>query len=85
MYINSLCSVEDESKVVNAVVHGIIMNIEMPFPLPNPDACQNCGITCPLSKSTEYKYVATLPVLKSYPKVTKNYPLYIVFRLKKIA
>lgn len=54
---------------VTTVVHGIIMGVEMPFPLPNPNACVNSGLECPLTKGTNYDYVATLPVLKSYPKV----------------
>lgn len=63
-------SVNDEIKEVTAIVHGVIMGIEMPFPLQHPDGCTNCGLSCPLSKSAEYEYQATLEVLKSYPKVS---------------
>lgn len=41
----------------------------MPFPLQNPDGCVDSGLVCPLNKGTTYEYVATLPVLKAYPKV----------------
>lgn len=60
---------EADIKNVTTVVHGVILGVEMPFPLQNPDACLNSGITCPLENDTNYEYVQTLPVLKSYPKV----------------
>ncbi|KOX75392.1 Protein NPC2 like protein [Melipona quadrifasciata] len=61
---------KDVSKVT-AVVHGIIMNISIPFPLPNPNACETAdsGIQCPLKKGDTLYYKNTLTVLKSYPKV----------------
>lgn len=52
-------------------VHGIIMGVPMPFPLENPNACSN-GLTCPLEKDKTTHYTASLPVLKSYPKVDFN-------------
>ncbi|CAG9123017.1 Ecdysteroid-regulated 16 kDa protein [Plutella xylostella] len=59
-----------EVKSVEAVVHGIIMSLPVPFPLPQPDACKDSGISCPAPSGTKVSYRATLPVLKSYPKVT---------------
>lgn len=50
-------------------VHGIIMNLPVPFPLPQPDACKESGMTCPLPAGKEVNYKATLPILKSYPKL----------------
>ncbi|XP_059045099.1 ecdysteroid-regulated 16 kDa protein [Achroia grisella] len=50
-------------------VHGVIMNLPVPFPLPQPNACQDTGLKCPLKAGTKVSYKATLPVLKSYPKV----------------
>lgn len=50
-------------------MHGIILGVEMPFPLQNPNGCVDSGLTCPLSKESTYSYVASLQVLKSYPKV----------------
>ncbi len=55
-------------ETLTAIVHGTVLGIEMPFPLPQPNACES-GVECPLTKSKKYEYVATLPVLKSYPKV----------------
>ncbi|KAL5278238.1 NPC2 family protein [Megaselia abdita] len=60
---------EDVSEVTT-VVHGKIMGVEMPFILQNPNACEDSGLKCPLTKDSTYQYQATLPVLKSYPKVT---------------
>ncbi|XP_034101125.1 NPC intracellular cholesterol transporter 2 homolog a [Drosophila albomicans] len=58
------------ASAVKTVVHGKVLGIEMPFPLSNPDACQDSGLKCPLEKNETYRYTATLPVLKSYPKVS---------------
>lgn len=69
-YVASL----DECTKITAVVHGIVMGIEMPFGLPNSDGCVNCGVTCPIRKGTNYEYSTTLPVLKAYPKV---FPFYV--------
>lgn len=63
---------QDEIPEVKTVVHGIIMGMEMPFPLPNPDACKDSGITCPLKKDQNYEYIASLPVMRAYPKVMAN-------------
>lgn len=54
---------------MTTVVHGIIMGVEMPFPLTNPNACVDSGLACPLEKEKSYEYAQTLPVLRSYPKV----------------
>ncbi len=63
-----LDTVDQCSKVI-AVVHGVVMGIEMPFTLPNSDGCVDSGLTCPINKGSTYEYSTTLPVLKSYPKV----------------
>ncbi|KAG7197334.1 hypothetical protein KM043_018447 [Ampulex compressa] len=59
---------------VKAVVHGIIMDVPMPFPLPNADACSypQSGITCPVQKDETYTYRAELPVKQSYPRLSLN-------------
>jgi ML domain len=54
---------------VKAVVHGIIMGMDVPFQLPQPDACVDSGVACPVAPGKSYRYTATLPVLKVYPKV----------------
>jgi len=54
-----------------SIVHGIIAKIPIPFPLPEPDACNTAGsgLTCPLKAATQYKYTSTIPVLKEYPSL----------------
>lgn len=64
-----LAAVEGDAQTVTTVVHGIIMGVEMPFPLQNPNGCVDSGLECPLSKESAYEYVASLSVLRSYPKV----------------
>lgn len=58
---------------MTAVCHGIVMGVEMPFPLTNSNGCADSGLDCPLKKGTEYAYVATLPVLQAYPKVSSEF------------
>ncbi|XP_022226983.1 NPC intracellular cholesterol transporter 2 homolog a [Drosophila obscura] len=60
----------EEATAVKTVVHGKVLGIEMPFPLANPNACVNSGLKCPLEKGASYRYTATLPVLRTYPKVS---------------
>nr|XP_019531777.2 NPC intracellular cholesterol transporter 2 homolog a [Aedes albopictus] len=60
---------DEQLPELKAVVHGIILGMEVPFNLPNPDGCKDSGLECPLTAGTEYKYSTTLPVLKQYPKV----------------
>lgn len=62
-------SSEDLSEL-KAVVHGIILGMEVPFKLPNDNGCKDSGLQCPLTKETSYRYSTTLPVLKQYPKVS---------------
>jgi hypothetical protein len=63
-----LPTVENTSKV-KAVVHGIIAGVPMPFPFPQPDACQNSGLACPLVSGQDYVYNTQIPISSSYPKV----------------
>ncbi|XP_029037118.1 NPC intracellular cholesterol transporter 2 homolog a-like [Osmia bicornis bicornis] len=62
---------KDVSKVT-AVVHGIIMDIPVPFPLADANACDTAdsGLTCPLAKGGSFQYKNTLPIHKSYPKMS---------------
>ncbi|GFS06324.1 epididymal secretory protein E1 [Elysia marginata] len=41
----------------------------VPFPLGNPDACKDSGLTCPVAPNTNVNYTPVLAVLKAYPKV----------------
>ncbi|XP_046370785.1 NPC intracellular cholesterol transporter 2-like [Haliotis rufescens] len=52
-----------------AVVHGIIAGVPVPFPLDNPQACKDSGLTCPLKTGTGYKYKSVIPVKSYYPDV----------------
>ena len=52
------------------MVHGVVAGVPVPFPVPNPDGCKNCGLTCPLAANKEVSFAASIPVLKSYPEVS---------------
>ncbi|XP_050344377.1 ecdysteroid-regulated 16 kDa protein-like [Nymphalis io] len=58
-----------DAKALETVVHGIIMNLPVPFPLPQPDACKDSGLVCPIKSGEKVSYRSTMPILKSYPKV----------------
>uniref|UniRef100_A0A182UFI1 ML domain-containing protein n=1 Tax=Anopheles melas TaxID=34690 RepID=A0A182UFI1_9DIPT len=66
----SNCADSEDLSELKAVVHGIILGMEVPFKLPNADGCKDSGLECPLAKDTSYRYSTTLPVLKQYPKVS---------------
>ncbi|XP_017786615.1 PREDICTED: ecdysteroid-regulated 16 kDa protein-like [Nicrophorus vespilloides] len=69
----------ENSNALKSVVHGVVMDVPVPFDLPNDNACSNSGIECPISSGSTYSYLATLPVLKKYPRVTVD----IKWELKK--
>ena len=66
-----ICVDEKVEKLV-AVVHGIVAGIPVPFPLPNPNACKDSGLQCPLLSGKGVNYVATLPILDEYPAVSAD-------------
>ncbi|XP_054712583.1 NPC intracellular cholesterol transporter 2 homolog a-like [Uloborus diversus] len=54
------------TKTLKTSVHGIIANVPMPFPLPEPDACKT-GVTCPVTKGSTYIYKNNLAIRQIYP------------------
>uniref|UniRef100_A0A4Q8K1F4 U35-Deinotoxin-Dsu1a_1 n=1 Tax=Deinopis subrufa TaxID=1905329 RepID=A0A4Q8K1F4_DEISU len=60
---------KSESSSLMAVVHGVISNVPIPFPLPQPDACKS-GVSCPLKNGQSYTYNNSLNVRNSYPPVS---------------
>ncbi|XP_011300999.1 protein NPC2 homolog [Fopius arisanus] len=62
---------DEPVNVVKAVVHGILTGVPIPFPIAQPNACNNpeTGITCPLKKGGPFTYTKTFPILSQYPKV----------------
>uniref|UniRef100_A0A2K5VAB3 NPC intracellular cholesterol transporter 2 n=6 Tax=Cercopithecinae TaxID=9528 RepID=A0A2K5VAB3_MACFA len=57
-----------QSKSSKAVVHGILMGVPVPFPIPEPDGCKS-GINCPIQKDKTYSYLNKLPVKSEYPSI----------------
>ncbi|KAG5869448.1 hypothetical protein JTB14_026092 [Gonioctena quinquepunctata] len=64
-----------DSPSLTAVVAGVILSIETPFALPNPDGCVDSGVVCPLKADETYDYTATMPIDKNYPRVTVVYTM----------
>lgn len=56
---------------VNVHVHGVILDLPVPFPIDKPDACKDpdCGVQCPLHKDQEYHYTTTIFVQRKFPRV----------------
>ncbi|XP_055925692.1 NPC intracellular cholesterol transporter 2 homolog a-like [Argiope bruennichi] len=46
---------KEESKSVDAVVYGQVLDILLPFEVQQPDGCKS-GISCPLTDGTSYTY-----------------------------
>ena len=59
------------SASVTAFAYGEIMGQEIKWPIGQPDACLNSGLTCPLKNGNTYRYSITFPVSHSYPSVRK--------------
>jgi Niemann-Pick C2 protein len=62
---------EEDANKLTAVVHGIIANVPVPFPIDNPDACKDSNIGCPVKNGQHYLYKSTIFVKETYPKVDK--------------
>ncbi|KAK3719169.1 hypothetical protein RRG08_027352 [Elysia crispata] len=58
-----------ETKLTSKVAGKIGELPFVPFPLGNPDACKDSGLTCPVPANTNVNYQPVLEILKSYPKV----------------
>nr|Q28895.1 RecName: Full=NPC intracellular cholesterol transporter 2; AltName: Full=Epididymal secretory protein E1; Short=cE1; AltName: Full=Niemann Pick type C2 protein homolog; Flags: Precursor [Canis lupus familiaris]AAB34263.1 CE1 [Canis lupus familiaris] len=56
------------SQSSKAVVHGIVLGVAVPFPIPEADGCKS-GINCPIQKDKTYSYLNKLPVKNEYPSI----------------
>ncbi|KAF2895507.1 hypothetical protein ILUMI_10670 [Ignelater luminosus] len=63
-------NLKENVEKVKAVVHGVVLDVPVPFNLPNSDGCVDSGLKCPLQAGQDYTYETSLPVLKKYPRVT---------------
>ncbi|KAH9502302.1 NPC intracellular cholesterol transporter 2 a [Bulinus truncatus] len=69
LYMTQLATVND-SDVLASKVFGIVADIPVNFPLPNPDGCKDSGVNCPLVKGQTYTYTSSFDVLNLYPQIT---------------
>merc|ERR1711962_121329 len=51
-------------------VHGKVMGFWVPFSPPNPHACVNSGVKCPLVAGQKYEYSAALDIKSLYPSLS---------------
>lgn len=66
--VNVTFTSNTQSQNSTAVVHGILMAVRVPFPIPEPDGCKS-GISCPIQKTKTYSYLNKLPVKSEYPSI----------------
>jgi ML domain len=57
------------------LVYGVIARIDIPFPLPNPNACSNSNVACPVQAGQLYKYQNYIFVKEEYPSVSFDFLL----------
>ena len=50
-------------------VYGIIEGIKTPFPLDQPDICEDHGLECPLKPGVIYALEINLPIKSEYPSL----------------
>ncbi|XP_078000909.1 NPC intracellular cholesterol transporter 2-like [Glandiceps talaboti] len=58
----------ENATVATGVVHGLIADVPVPFPLPHPEACGS-SFNCPLQAGTMYRYNSSLAVKEEYPSL----------------
>jgi len=56
----------------------------IPFVLRPSDACGHYGFTCPVEKSAHEKLAFSLPVLKTYPKLSLSIVLKMLDERRKL-
>lgn len=66
--VNVTFASSTQSQSSKAVVHGIVLGVSIPFPIPEPDGCKS-GINCPIQKDKTYSYLNKLPVKNEYPSI----------------
>ncbi|KAH9519453.1 Ecdysteroid-regulated 16 kDa protein [Bulinus truncatus] len=65
----SFSSANDEDNLTSKVYGKIGDFPFVKFPLDNPNACVNSGLTCPIKGGAQQDYLPVLAVLQSYPSV----------------
>ncbi|KFM63622.1 Epididymal secretory protein E1, partial [Stegodyphus mimosarum] len=58
-----------DSESVRTVVHGTVNGISMPYPVPNPDACESGNLDCPLETGKQYSYLREVEIRNTYPSM----------------
>ena len=48
---------------------GIISGVKVPFPLPQPKACQDHGLDCPLKQGVQAELTISLAVKEAFPSI----------------
>lgn len=65
-------------KAVKVKVAGKINKLTVPFHISPDDACGRYGLTCPLEAGQNYTFKLSMPILRTYPKLSVD----VFLRLK---
>lgn len=62
---------DQDIQQVKVLVYGVMLDIPVPFPIDQPDACKDpdSGVQCPVHKDQEYHYTTMMLVQKKFPSV----------------
>lgn len=66
--INVTFSSNEVTANCTAVVHGVVLGVPVPFPLPEANGCKS-GVSCPLRAGATYTYLTKMPIKPEYPKM----------------
>lgn len=58
-------------------IYGKIGHVPIPFVIKPDNACGNYGFDCPVAADKEEKLKVSLPVLRTYPKLSITVQLYL--------
>lgn len=60
---------------LSMLVYGHIAGVDIPFPLPNPNACSDCNVDCPVQVGKTYQYRNNIFVKNEYPPISLSVKL----------
>jgi hypothetical protein len=66
------------AQTATTVVHGVLHDVEIPYPTDYKDACATTNLKCPLKPSSESVYEAMLSIKEAYPSLE----LYVKWELQ---
>ncbi|KAJ9586103.1 hypothetical protein L9F63_020255 [Diploptera punctata] len=60
---------KEESQILT-VVTALADGSSFDLPVPQPDACLNCGLVCPVKPGNTYRYTLSVPIPSDVPQIS---------------